>query len=390
MKMTFFACTALFCWAVPLFSQPQYARITTTMADVRAAPKIEDKTPKPPVLFMESNRYTQVLFGSLVQVEPSQENDWLKVRIPFQWFSEGNNVYERNVRWSTISGYMQKNQTELINDQNIDWQNNLVVKSFWGALYSRPDITAEKKDVSMGSCFYGIPVPGSNYWHVGIKTSEHTMHPLGFMKDTDLEFIGAKQPLDPEILRKKFVSATMLFLDHHVQYVWGGVSAQTPTGLIGSQCTGPDCSGLTYLAALVCGLYIPRNSGSQYAFCEPIERGADLEYGDLVFLYQENALTMRHVMVYVGDDMLAETSGVPFLHGGVCLSAQKSFGKSLKDLVSHDIIDRWWPLQEGDTHTLRYGICFGSLFKNKEKLARMRKAVQSPLQSHELFSDTAQ
>lgn len=76
------------------------------------------------------------------------------------------------------------------------------------------------------------------------------------------------------------------------RYVWGA-------------CLGPDydCSGLVQAAFAAVGLWLPRDSYQQEAFCQPIAPDA-AEPGDLVFfgIVPERA---NHVAIYLGPQAIA-------------------------------------------------------------------------------------
>lgn len=82
-----------------------------------------------------------------------------------------------------------------------------------------------------------------------------------------------------------------------LRYLWAGVSAY-----------GFDCSGYTYTLLRHHGISIDRDAGDQmnHSGLEPVER-KDLRRGDLVFFATEpGGDSIRHVALYVGDDMIMQ------------------------------------------------------------------------------------
>lgn len=82
-----------------------------------------------------------------------------------------------------------------------------------------------------------------------------------------------------------------------LRYLWAGVSA-----------FGYDCSGYTYTLFHHHGITLNRDAGPQKtdSGLEPVDR-KDLRRGDLVFFSTEpGAESIRHVALYVGDDMIMQ------------------------------------------------------------------------------------
>ncbi|MGO1285543.1 MAG: C40 family peptidase [Brachybacterium sp.] len=82
-----------------------------------------------------------------------------------------------------------------------------------------------------------------------------------------------------------------------LRYLWAGVSAY-----------GFDCSGYTYTLFHHHGISINRDAGDQmnHSGLEAVER-EDLQRGDLVFFATEpGGDSIRHVALYVGDDMIMQ------------------------------------------------------------------------------------
>ena len=92
-------------------------------------------------------------------------------------------------------------------------------------------------------------------------------------------------------------------------YAWGGGGSAGPgpglppdVGVVGF-----DCSGLTQYAYAQAGVYIPRNSRSQYTSLPKVSSD-DLRPGDLVFWATNPSKpdTIHHVAIYLGNEKMVE------------------------------------------------------------------------------------
>jgi hypothetical protein len=115
-------------------------------------------------------------------------------------------------------------------------------------------------------------------------------------------------------------------------YVWGGLSAHI-SSYQGVQ-TGPDCSGLVWLAYQDLGMFLPRNAVDQCAVGHVILPHA-LQSGDLVFNAPCNG-KVNHVMVWSGSTLIEATD----LDGARVreISPEERFGLSFSDLTLDGII----------------------------------------------------
>ena len=153
-----------------------------------------------------------------------------------------------------------------------------------------------------------------------------------------------------EELRTSIVNTAKLFLGNW--YSWGGRSAQSES-LFGI--SSVDCSGTLNLSFAAHGLQIPRMSHEQFLRCMPIEKGKDLQPGDFVFFSSMTRYKypMEHVMLYIGDNMLLESTFV---------------NKHIVQIIPFDtkLGHRAETLESGDIITLYnepYEIFFGTFFE---------------------------
>jgi cell wall-associated NlpC family hydrolase len=119
-------------------------------------------------------------------------------------------------------------------------------------------------------------------------------------------------------------------------YAWGGRSSFDKTQ-IHTTFTGVDCSGFVsfvYWSALSQSL--PRNAHDQYLISKNFTRpeSGEFQVGDLLFLGKIDKFRMTHVMMYVGNGYLMESSESTRL-----MSVTKRMSvKSMKDLTYGGVV----------------------------------------------------
>jgi hypothetical protein len=122
-------------------------------------------------------------------------------------------------------------------------------------------------------------------------------------------------------------------------YLWGGLSRHLPSYHRAS--TGPDCSGLVWLAYKEIGIFIPRDAADQCAAGRPISP-IELRRGDLIFKAPVDG-RVNHVLAWSGSTVIESTDsgegvvrevtfeerfGIPrskLTHDGSCVEDVKIF-----------------------------------------------------------------
>jgi hypothetical protein len=118
---------------------------------------------------------------------------------------------------------------------------------------------------------------------------------IGYINAEDVLFLQRNERI-PLGDGKKFADTAMLLMG--VNYLWGGCSIN-----------GIDCSGLTYIAAKMNGLTIPRDSQPQSLVGVTVDL-ADAVIGDQLFFSSDNRkLTVSHTGIYLGNGDFVHSSG---------------------------------------------------------------------------------
>ncbi|MBU4270194.1 C40 family peptidase [Candidatus Dependentiae bacterium] len=179
----------------------------------------------------------------------------------------------------------------------------------------------------------------------------------------DIKTAFNSQNLDEKLLRENILKTAQNFLG--MPYSWGGKSAWDGKGLndTAEMQTSVDCSGFINLIYRVNGLEIPRNSGTQYKYCNKINKGLDLLPGDLIFLTNPTSGNINHVILYLGNNLMQESIGSENPEENRITEFNKRFGKNISETNSGDFSN----VIEGQK------IYFGSLLNSQEKLEEMRK-----------------
>lgn len=155
----------------------------------------------------------------------------------------------------------------------------------------------------------------------------------GFVNLSDLSSLNNLQKLSIEPnSNKSFYEISKKY--EGVIYKWGGkTSCET------------DCSGLVYQIYREMGKILPRFSDGQFSVCEKI-KPQELSPGDLIFgLYCKSTPTPVHVMIYLGDEQIMESCGIPSIYKTHITTFESKWG-----LPSHRIFSGFQPSDHYQIH----------------------------------------
>lgn len=264
---------------------PQKMIICVPIADVRTEPKEPVSDIKLPTNSTKNPlQETQMLFGEhLLAFE--EADGWIRIQALEQ-------KKYRNNTWQGYPGWIKKSQATAVTAFP---ENNLVVVNSWASIYGEKE-SSPLFSVSIGTKLKGIKVT-KNHWTIIFHDGTE-----GKIASTDVYSITSKVTEKIDDLRKQAVSAALTFKDNY--YSWGGRSAQSKDFLVSSI----DCSALINLSYLTLGLQLPRDAHDQFLYATPIEKGSELQVGDVIFLASKQKNRVRHVMMYIGDEKLIEAT----------------------------------------------------------------------------------
>lgn len=235
----------------------------------------------------ESALETQELMGRVVTVLDT-EGYWVKVDDPQPY-----------VAWTTDKGLV------LMDDQQIA-SYEAAPKYICTALASKVYSSASKNSVPVSDLVAGDllrkvlrrggrPACSRGYQKVMLPSGK-----TGFVPSSDIEdYEGwkASREASPDAL----VQTALRFVG--IPYLWGGMSSK-----------GLDCSGLTRLTYLLCGVELPRNASQQVLQGEdvPLDK---LQKGDLLFFGRRipgadgtEKQKVTHVGMYIGGGRFIHSS----------------------------------------------------------------------------------
>lgn len=262
--------------------------VTVPVADLRrvrepVSPEAANQRPYP----IDSNQETQVLFGERVRVLELKKG-WLRIEAVDQFeFSHSN-------RWQGYPGWVPQ---DVVMPRPSDFHSVAVVISRYGLMWEKPKGRGAHLDLPMGSRL-AVIYTQKDWARVQGPSGE-----MGWIRLTDLR-MDRDVPKTSEDNRAAFLTAVRQFLGD--RYYWGGRSGHRKKGLVPS---GVDCSGLVNVSFRAVGVNAPRDAFELHKLARPVENGADLLPGDLVFLAKKSAPDqIVHVMIFEKTETVIEAS----------------------------------------------------------------------------------
>lgn len=264
-----------------------------------------------PLLERPSSRETlddELLYGMVVEVtgETADEEEgegvrWVSVRTPYRY-----------------TGYCRKEDLILDRERTDAWEGGelCVVMQRFADVLSEPKV--------QGVCLESLARGGRLLTHREEDSGEEGWVCVeladgrrGYTKEKFLgPYYGAPFTGDEVLFRQRLVEMAKGYLG--TQYRWGGKSS-----------LGIDCSGLTSMCYMLCGVSIYRNAGFREDFGVHEIPVREAKPGDLLYF-------PGHIAMYIGDDRYIHSTGKNGSDGVVINSlnpAHEDFRKDLLDLL---------------------------------------------------------
>lgn len=331
---------------------PQKMIISTIVADLREQPQ-----PVPAHVTLPASptdnplQTSQLLLGEYVIAHEAtidkEGNTWLRVDALQQ------KMYNDVDGWQGYPGWIQANQALKVSSFPI---YNLVAKNLLVPIFDTDN--NQMYQISIGTRLQGIKESSSDYWLITLPDNTQA-----YIHNNDVNELYENWDISETDLRDTIVQQAKKFLGS--DYSWGGRSAQNNTLPISSV----DCSATIHLSYLTQGLQIPRMSHEQFLAAQEIEYGKDLQPGDLIMfstipnLRRANLKHIDHVMLYIGNDMLLESTMAGDKNVRI-ISCKQRFGNSIYDIASGDI---------SNTSDYKFYIYFASYLHKPEVIMQLRE-----------------
>lgn len=183
----------------------------------------------------------------------------------------------------------------------------------------RPYVDVLSEPKVQGLCMESVPMGGRLLLigqmpeHEGWVEVELADGRKGYTRES---FLGVchRQPFteDEEVFRSRLVELAKNYMG--TQYRWGGKS---PLGI--------DCSGLTSMCYMLCGVYIYRNARMKEGFPIKEIQEKDMKPGDLLFF-------PGHIAMYIGEERYIHSTGKSGSDGVVINSLNPNHADFRQDL----------------------------------------------------------
>jgi hypothetical protein len=240
----------------------QVAIVSDIVADLRIKP-----IPPTDIRHLDRLQETQLLYGDSVQVLKEQET-WAYVEVDDQL------VYSENRGWHGYPGWIEKNSLT------------------FGSRGILCNEVISAKNVPF-SCVDGSSLTllmGTKVRLLEGNQAELSTGLIGHLPPNACAFGGLPS----------------LFCHLGDPYHWGGLSSFTPAV---SNLTGLDCSGLVHLYFRLQKIRFARNASDQYRMSTQVKID-ELQSGDLIFKKNLASNRIDHVMLYLGEDKILESTAL--------------------------------------------------------------------------------
>lgn len=220
---------------------------------------------------------TQLLYGERVNVL-KEKNDWLYVatELPIVGLLSG--------KWEGFEGWIRKDCA--IPNKTLP-KNNVVVQIPYCYVYQRPSQqTNVIKRLFFGTILSAIRL-NKKWWKVALVDGTN-----GYVYSENLFELSSLT--STRCIRNRLKKLSSIFIN--VDYGFGKRGIDSV-----------NCSGLVNLLYRACGLPIPLKAHDQFLMTKRIE-AEELQTGDLVFIQWKNIKRMKHVLLYLGNEMLLEAT----------------------------------------------------------------------------------
>lgn len=211
----------------------------------------------------------EAFHGMVLEIVERRKDPWYKVRTAYDYY-----------------GYVSKWDL-LISDAAADaWdEENYSIWRLTADVMARPDYASRIMTTLVRGCLVRYTGIYSGKWEqIGLADGSRGWIRRGFAR-----FITKlPEAENEEKLRKGIVETALDYLG--AQYRWGGKSQ-----------FGIDCSGLSWMAYMMNGWLLPRDSGRQQSYLKAVNR-EEAKPGDLLFF-------PGHVAIYIGNGRYVHSTG---------------------------------------------------------------------------------
>lgn len=312
-------CLFTFFMTPNLIAYPFLGIINVPVTDLRAKP-----VPNTAVLPTSDKRnplqITQLLLNEHVIAHEAYVDEhgitWLRINALQQEY------YYQPLAWHGFPGWILADHVKSVATYP---SYNLVVKSYVADLLDEEQKPLYK--LSLGTRFWGKKI-NDTLWHVQLPSGD-----CGYLFDHDVYVITESITEPIATIGHAIIATAKKFLGNW--YSWGGRSAQcNEFGL-----SSVDCSALINLSFMAHGFQIPRMSHEQFLVSQKVQCCSDLQPGDLIFFSSitKQSLRMDHVMLYLGDNMLLESTIAGDKQTRV-VSFEQRMGKACNNLQYGDMV----------------------------------------------------